>query len=89
MSKEYPLETVTLMCAEYHNLHTNESRMTPLRVVLDCSAKTLGDISLDNCLYEGPSLIEKLGKVVLKFRASKLAYMTGIQKPSYELSYLN
>ena len=57
-----------------------DSSTTPMRMVFDCSAKVKGGISLNDCLMTGPSLVEQLGKVLLKFRTNKYAYSSDISK---------
>ena len=45
-----------------------DSPTTPVRMVFDCSAHAhKGGVSLNDCLMKGPSLVEKLGKMLLKF----------------------
>ena len=54
---------------------------TPIRVVFNCSAKADKESpSLNDCLYTGPNLSEKLGDVLLKFRVNKYAYVADISK---------
>ena len=58
-----------------------ESKTTPIRIVFDCSAKMdKTSNSLNDCLYAGPSLTEKLGKVLLKFRTNPYAFAADISK---------
>ena len=57
-----------------------ESKTTPVRIVFDCSAKQKSSVSLNDCLYAGPSLTEKLGKVLLNFRSNPYAYAADISK---------
>ena len=58
-----------------------ESKTTPIRIVFDCSAKQdRKSNSLNDCLYSGPSLTEKLGKVLLKFRTNPYAFAADISK---------
>lgn len=58
-----------------------DSKTTPVRVVFDCSAKmNPRSNSLNDCIYTGPSLTEKLGDILLKFRTNKYAYVADISK---------
>ena len=64
-----------------HLAVVKESKTTPLRIVFDCSARQdKKSNSLNDCLYSGPSLTEKLGKVLLKFRTNPYAYSADISK---------
>jgi len=64
-----------------HLAVAKESKTTPLRIVFDCSAKQGKSAnSLNDCLYSGPSLTEKLGKVLLKFRTNPFAFAADISK---------
>ena len=63
----------------HHGVLKN-SPTTPLRIVHNCSAKAINGISLNSCLMKGPSLTEKLGDVLLKFRINKFAYTSDISK---------
>ena len=57
------------------------SKTTPIRIVFDCSAKQdRKSNSLNDCLYSGPSLTEKLGKVLVKFRTNPFAFAADISK---------
>ena len=58
-----------------------DSRTTPLRTVFNCFArKDKASSSLNDGLYSGPSLTEKLGKILLKFRTNPFAYAADISK---------
>ena len=64
-----------------HHGVAKQSLTTPLRIVHNCSAKSgKGSVSLNDCLLKGPSLINKLCDVLLKFRTNKLAYSADISK---------
>ena len=50
-------------------------------IVIDCSARQdRKSNSLNDCLYSGPSLTVKLGKVLLKFRTNPFAFAADISK---------
>ena len=58
-----------------------DSKTTPIRIVFDCSARQDNrSNSLNDCLYSGPSLTEKLGKVLVKFRTNPFAFAADISK---------
>ena len=58
-----------------------KSATTPLRVVFDCSAKpSKHSPSLNECLHSGPSLINEMCSVLLRFRLNKFACTADISK---------
>ena len=58
-----------------------ESVTTPVRVVYDCSAKASPqDLSLNDCLHTGPTLVSDLTKILLKFRLHRYAWISDIEK---------
>ena len=58
-----------------------ESNTTPIRVVYDCSAKVSSkSLSLNDCLYTGPSLVPDLAQVLLRFRCQKYVFILDIEK---------
>ena len=64
-----------------HHAVSKDSVTTPLRIVFNCSAKeTSKSASLNDCLMTGPSLTEKIGDVLMKFRTGKFAYTADISK---------
>ena len=64
-----------------HLAVVKDSKTTPIRIVFDCSARQdRKSNSLNDCLYSGPSLTEKLGKVLLKFRTNPFAFAADISK---------
>lgn len=63
-----------------HHGVKKDSATTPLRIVFNCSAKRSGQPSLNDCLMKGPTLTEKLGDVLLRFRTNKYAFSADISK---------
>ena len=63
----------------HHGVLKN-SPTTPLRIVHNCSSSTTDGISLNSCLMKGPSLTEKLGDVLLKFRINRFTDISDISK---------
>ena len=64
-----------------HHAVEKNSVTTPLRVVFNCSARAnKSSASLNDCLLTGPSLTEKLGDVLTKFRTEDYAYTADISK---------
>ena len=64
-----------------HHAVRKDSSTTPLRVVLNCSARANKQVaSLNDCLETGPSLTEKLGNMLLDFRSEDFAVTADISK---------
>ncbi|XP_069171240.1 uncharacterized protein [Procambarus clarkii] len=64
-----------------HMAVMRESKMTPLRIVFNCSSKSgPQETSLNDCLQTGPSLTQKLCDILLKFRLNKYAFSADISK---------
>ena len=64
-----------------HHAVAKQSSTTPLRIVYNCSAKvSKTTASLNDCLLTGPSLTEKLGDSLMKFRTQQFAYIADIEK---------
>ena len=64
-----------------HHGVVKDSKTTPLRIVYDCSARmSKSSVSLNDCLFTGPSLISDLTKVLLRFRLNKYACLSDIEK---------
>ena len=62
-----------------------DSTTTPLRIVYNCSARAdKGSPSSNDCLIKGPSLTEKLGNVILKFRVNGYEFCADISKAFFE-----
>jgi len=64
----------------HHPVH-KDSVTTPVRIVYDCSAKcSKYSKSLNDCLHTGPSLVNELAGVLLRFRLGKVACTADIAK---------
>ena len=56
-----------------------------MRIVFDDSSKIEG-ASLNDCLHPGPSLIEPLLSIILRFRANKIVFVANIEKAFLQIS---
>ena len=57
------------------------SKTTPLRMVFDCSAcESINAPSSNDCLHSGPSLINEMVSVLMRFRSSAFACFSDIEK---------
>ena len=63
----------------HHGVFKPNSTSTPLRIVFNTSA-THGDLSMNECLAKGPSLLNNLYGVLLRFRMYKQAFVGDISK---------
>ena len=64
----------------HHHVH-KDSKTTPIRIVYDCSCRLSNNHpSLNNCLEIGPSLVNDLCSILLRFRSHKIALSTDIEK---------
>ena len=63
-----------------HHCVLKNSNTTPIRIVYDCSAKTQNSLSLKDCLFTGPSLLNDLCSILLRFRTQKYACVSDIAK---------
>ncbi|XP_047986686.1 uncharacterized protein LOC125226671 [Leguminivora glycinivorella] len=50
------------------------------RIVYDASAKVTGQKSLNECLYSGPSMLEDLTALLLKFRTKRYGILADVEK---------
>lgn len=75
VSQEYSREP-NIHYLPHHGVKKN-SPTTPLRIVFNCSA---GKVSLNDCLFTGPSMVPDLTHVLLRFRLNKYAAIGDIAK---------
>ena len=65
----------------HHPVINPEKSSTKIRVVYDASAKTTrGQKSLNECLYSGPTMLQDLTGILLRFRLNKMAVVADIEK---------
>lgn len=63
----------------HHAVIRRDKATTKLRVVYDASARS-EDAALNDCLYTGPPLTEKIFDILLRFRASRVALTGDVEK---------
>ena len=63
----------------HHVVVRQDKATTKLRVVYDASAKSVG-LSLNDCLFVGPSLNMKIFDILLRFRMYPIIIVTDIEK---------
>ena len=63
----------------HHDVLKPDSSSTPLRIVFNSSAKING-ISLNGCLAKGPSLLNNIFGILLRFRQERFAFIGDISK---------
>ena len=65
----------------HHPVINPEKNSTKIRVVYDASAKTKREQkSLNECLYPGPTMLQDLTGILLRFRLNKIAIVADIEK---------
>lgn len=57
-----------------------DKETTKVRVVFNCSSKSKGNLSLNDCLETGPNLNPNILDMILKFRSNKIAFNGDIEK---------
>ena len=60
-------------------------KKSKLRIVFDCSAECKG-LSLNNCLMQGPDLVNSLVAVLTRFRKKKIAIVLDVAAMFYQVS---
>ncbi|XP_077866221.1 uncharacterized protein LOC144353806 [Saccoglossus kowalevskii] len=63
-----------------HHSVAKYSTTTPIRIVYDCSCTQYPNPSLNDCLETGPSLINDLVEILIRFRVNKIAFTSDIEK---------
>ncbi|XP_063369345.1 uncharacterized protein LOC134662643 [Cydia amplana] len=61
-----------------HHIVKNEGKRG--RIVYDASMRSMDKKSLNECLYSGPSMLEDLTALLLKFRTKKIAIVADVEK---------
>jgi len=69
----------------HHAVIRKDKSTTKLRVVYDASCKSTGP-SLNDCLYTGPTMSQKIMEIILRFRSHKLALAGDIEKAFLNIS---
>jgi len=64
----------------HHPVIKESASSTKIRIVFDGSSKETNDVSINECLYEGPNLFPDLIGVLLRFRLFRYAFVTDITK---------
>ena len=84
MIEEVPEEEVItenpVFYLPHHPVIKSESLSTKVRPVFDASAKGPGGLSLNDCVFPGPSLIPNLASILIRFRRWKIAFTADISK---------
>ena len=64
----------------HRGVSREDSLTTKLRIVYNCGLKGKNNISLNDCLIEGPNLVNDLIKILLRFRLDRYAILGDISK---------
>ena len=64
-----------------HHAVQKDSVTTPIRIVFDCScSESTSSASLNDCLEPGPTLLNDLCSIILRFRVHNYSFATDIEK---------
>ncbi|CAL8135607.1 unnamed protein product [Orchesella dallaii] len=63
-----------------HHPVFKESKTTPVRPVFDASSHSPRTPSLNECLYKGPNMMEKIPDHLLRFREKEIGFISDIRK---------
>ena len=77
--EELKLYEDTLFYISHHAVLNANSKSTPCRIVFNSSAKFKG-FSLNDCLAKGPSLLNDILGILLRFRENAVAFVGDISK---------
>ena len=81
VDNDYAIDSTTTKIHYLPHHHVaKDSDTTPIRIVFDCSAKTGNSYSLNDCLLTGPSRVNDLGSILLRFRLNEYACVADIEK---------
>ena len=78
-----PLNGQPVFYIPHHGIY-NVNKPGKVRVVFDCSAKEAVKASLNDCLLQGPDLINSLIRVLCRFRLEPVAFLCNIEKMFFQ-----
>ena len=71
----------------HHAVFTPAKDNTKVRIVYDASAKTKKtNLSLNECLYRGPVILEDLCRLLLRFRMKRIGIIADVEKAFLKIS---
>ena len=79
VSESDDVETGKIHYLSHRPVVRQDKETTKIRAVFDASAKTDG-LSLNDCLYSGPNLMQKIFDILLRFRTNKIAILSDIKQ---------
>ncbi|UYV74993.1 hypothetical protein LAZ67_12002029, partial [Cordylochernes scorpioides] len=65
----------------------SESKTTPIRPVFDASCQGHNGLSLNQYLEKGPNLLERIPKIMIRFRENKFGVLADIRK-AFQMIYM-
>ena len=70
----------------HHPVVRTQRATTKVRIVFDASAKSSAkNLSLNDCLYRGPVMLQDLCGLLMRFRLGKIALLADIEKAFLEI----
>jgi hypothetical protein len=88
VDKSAPTELGKVHYLPHHAVIRKDKSTTKLRIVYDASCNSTGP-SLNDCLFTGPAMSQKIMEIILRFRAHKLALTGDIEKAFLNISVCN
>ena len=80
----------TLHYIPYFPVFKTDSATTKMRIVYDASVRVSSEaMSLNDCLYTGPNLMQDLTGILLKFRTNIIAFTVDIEKAFRQIELNN
>ena len=80
----------TLHYIPYFPVFKTDSATTKMRIVYDASVRVSSEaMSLNDCLYTGPNLMQDLTGILLKFRTHRIAFTADIEKAFLQVELNN
>ena len=64
----------------HHGVHKKRATTTKLRIVFDGSVKAINSLSLNECLYKGPTLTADVTTLLMRFRFEAVAIIADLQE---------
>ncbi|XP_074037221.1 uncharacterized protein [Leptinotarsa decemlineata] len=86
---EYLKAADTTYYIPHHAIFKPDSSSTPIRIVLDASASSDSDISLNDILYGGPKLQTDIFSLLLNFRLFRIAVTADIRRMYHQIKLVN
>ncbi|XGW22581.1 hypothetical protein V3C99_005081 [Haemonchus contortus] len=82
---EYVFDNHRVYYIPHQAVYKESSSTTKLRIVFDASSKTRGAPSLNDCLYQGPTLLPELAGILLRTRLYRYLLIADVEKAFHQV----